>query len=359
MRWFLDLNNLRSKRGRRRDRGQRRLAAARVPGLVVALFVLGLALGGIAALDLETDPGTGLAPSTAPVEAEANGGASGESARPVADLPEAARLSPAPGGSPPPDAEIEPPTTVRPAWRRQAVPLPQTPPELPRLAIVIDDLGLSATRAARAVALPPPLTLALLPYGEDLPALAQRARAAGHELLVHVPMAPRSAAADPGPQALYPEMPPAELRTRLAWALSRFEDYVGINNHMGSRLTESASALRPVLRELRARGLMFLDSRTTAASAAPALAAELGLPFAQRDVFLDNVRERAAIAANLDQAAARARKRGAAVAIGHPYPETLAVLADWLPKAAAKGVALVPVSAVARVPAPGGQMARR
>jgi len=323
--------------------------------LAAALFALGLGLGGLGSL-LALEAGgpdrhatLSLAPGP-PAEGS-----------PAEGLPAATPAPPGPIAAPgeAPDAATGPPIDLRPAWHRHAAPLPEAAQGLPRLAIVIDDLGLSAARTARAVALPAPLTLALLPYGEDLPTLAQKARAAGHELLVHVPMAPRSPAADPGPQALYPEMPPAVLRTRLAWSLARFDGYVGINNHMGSRLTESPAALRPILRELRARGLLFLDSRTTAASVASFLARDLAVPFAQRDVFLDNVRDRAAIAANLDRAATLARKRGTAVAIGHPYPETLAVLAEWLPKAGAQGVAVVPISAVVRGPRPGGQMARR
>jgi polysaccharide deacetylase 2 family uncharacterized protein YibQ len=223
-------------------------------------------------------------------------------------------------------------------------------PDAPKLAIVIDDLGLSPARTRQAIALPAPLTLALLSYGRELSSLSDAARARGHELLVHVPMQPKDTTWDAGENVLASSLSAGERARRLEWALSRFDGYVGINNHMGSAFTEDEAGMRAVLTTLRERGLMFLDSRTTPISAAPALAKRLGVPFAQRDVFLDNVKDPAAIAANLDQAAAVARTHGQAVAIGHPYPSTLKVLADWLPKARDKGVTVVPLSALADRP---------
>lgn len=213
------------------------------------------------------------------------------------------------------------------------------------VAIVLDDVGPQAANARRAVALPAPLTLAFLPYAENLPALTAAARRRGHEILVHLPMEPLGTA-DPGPHALRAGLDRAELLRRLDWSLARFDGYVGVNNHMGSRLTADAVAMETVLGALKGRGLLFLDSRTTPDTVAGATARRLGVPTAERDVFLDNVIESQAIAAQLAEMEARARRNGAAVAIGHPHPATLDALEAWLRAAPARGIAVVPLSAI-------------
>ena len=227
----------------------------------------------------------------------------------------------------------------------------------PKLAIVIDDLGLNRPNAWDTVRLPGPLTLAFMTYAPGLPEITGAARSAGHELLVHVPMQPSDPDTDPGPNVLASRLAPGELERRLDWALSRFDGFVGINNHMGSAFTADAEGMRTVLAELRRRGLMFLDSKTIGASVGDALAAELGVPHATRDVFLDNVREPAAIRARLEQAARTARRNGSAIAIGHPYDETLQVLSKWLPELRERGIALVPVSALAKTGGRGPDLA--
>src|SRR3546814_100979 len=166
--------------------------------------------------------------------------------------------------------------------------------------------------------------------------------------MVHFPMEPSVASADPGPNALLRSLDPAEIERRLQWGLVRFDGYVGVNNHMGSAFTEDAKGMGIVLRELEHRGLMFLDSRTTPRTAAPGIARSLGMPFVQRDVFLDNEQSVPAIAAQLAELEAKARVNGAAIGIGHSHPTTVAALRAWLPGLAARGFTLVPVSAIAR-----------
>jgi hypothetical protein len=161
-------------------------------------------------------------------------------------------------------------------------------------------------------------------------------------------MQPSDAATDPGPKVLSGGLDRAELLARLDWGLSRFDGYVGINNHMGSAFTRDAEGMRAVLGELRRRGLMFLDSRTIAGSVAGSLAAEMGVAHATRDVFLDNKRDVAAIRAQLAKAEQIAREHGSAVAIGHPYDATIQALSAWLPSLADKNIALVPISALAK-----------
>jgi polysaccharide deacetylase 2 family uncharacterized protein YibQ len=207
-------------------------------------------------------------------------------------------------------------------------------------------MGLNRALSRRAVGLRG-LTLSYLPYGEDLPAQTAEARAAGHELLVHVPMAPEGHE-DPGPHALLPDLPPAEIARRLDWALGRFTGYVGINNHMGSRFTTDERGMTEVLERLKSRGLLFLDSRTTAHTVGPALAHRFGVPLAERNVFLDNVETVEAVRRQLAQLEAAARRDGAAIAIGHPKEATLAALAPWLASLEAKGLVLVPLSAIVR-----------
>lgn len=233
-----------------------------------------------------------------------------------------------------------------PAWRRYAVPVAPSGGR-PQVAIVLDDVGLSVPLAERAIALKAPLTLAMLPYGRDLPELARKARAAGHELLVHLPMEPENGVAnDPGPNALLMSLGDAELDGRIAWNLQRFEGFVGVNNHMGSRFTTSARRMERLMLQLKARGLLFLDSKTSEESVGFRLARSHGVPAAERDVFLDNERTPAAIRARLAEVERIARRHGRCIAIGHPYPETLETLASWLPQAAANGFTLVPVSAL-------------
>jgi uncharacterized protein len=238
------------------------------------------------------------------------------------------------------------PEPPRPAWLRNAV-VTVVPPGRVPIAIVIDDMGVDRARSDRAAALQAPLTLAFLPYARGFETQIAAARTVGHEILVHVPMQPVGLE-DPGPEALTVALDGNEIRRRLAAALDRAGPAVGINNHMGSRFTVEREAMRPVLEELQARGLLFLDSRTAGATVGPGLARSMGVPYATRDVFLDNDPSIAAVQARLAELEATARRQGHGVAIGHPHDGTIAALAEWLPGAASRGFALVPVSTIVR-----------
>lgn len=244
-----------------------------------------------------------------------------------------------------------------PAWRRHAVETAAVPPgdTRPRIAIVIDDLGVDRARGARAINLPGPLTMAYLPYANDLVQQTGAALKAGHELLVHVPMEPRNRTiTDPGPNALLLDLPAEEMSRRLDWNLSRFDGYVGINNHMGSRFTADTAALVPVMAELKRRGLLFLDSRTSARSAALSAARGQGVPVVARDVFIDHERTSEAIRQALGEVEQIARRNGQAIAIGHPRDATIEALAEWLPELGQRGFRLVPLSALVRTSYPDG-----
>lgn len=216
----------------------------------------------------------------------------------------------------------------------------------PMIAIMIDDLGISEDRARLMSALPGPLTLAFMPYGEDVAALAEIATNAGHELFLHLPMEPLDATFDPGPHALLGGVSSDELMRQLLWNLERFDGYVGVNNHMGSELTQDLAAMNLVMAELRTRDLMFVDSLTAPASVAYSTARRHGLPAVRRDLFIDNVAERDAIYAQLYALEAMALHRGYALGIAHPYDITAEVLAEWLPSVQARGFRLVPASAI-------------
>jgi polysaccharide deacetylase 2 family uncharacterized protein YibQ len=253
---------------------------------------------------------------------------------------------------PVPPVTVQPPSGSAALWRRNAVPV-SVPPGKPVIAIVIDDMGLDRKRSTRMASLPGPLTLSWLPYARDLPAQARAARANGHELMLHMPMEP-SVKADPGPSALLVGLDKGEVLRRFRSALDSFDGYVGVNNHMGSRFTADRAALAPVLAELHRRGLLWLDSRTSPKTAGIGIAQELKMPFAGRDVFLDNTAEVAAIRKQLAQVEQVAKRQGYGIAIGHPHDATIEALASWVPDVQKRGFVLVPVSAVVRAHHAGG-----
>lgn len=246
-----------------------------------------------------------------------------------------------------------------PAWRRFAA-AAQPAEGRPIIAIVLDDLGIDKRRGRRAIELPAPVTLAFLPYATDLAEQTALARQRGHELLVHVPMQPHGRDSDPGPNVLDIDLGAAELRARIAWNLKQFEGYVGVNNHMGSRFTESAEGMRLVAEAMRDRGLLFLDSLTSPRSVGEATARTLGVPATSRDVFLDNTDTAAEVEMRLGQVEQIARETGTAIAIGHPRDATLNVLEAWIPRARAAGFVLVPLTQVLEARSGGGvRQARR
>ena len=234
-----------------------------------------------------------------------------------------------------------------PPWQRFAA-LTAEPQGRPMIAVVIDDVGVDRRRSARAITLPQPITLAFLPYATDVDSQAREARQLGHELLVHLPMEALDRNRDPGPHALTTELSDDELLRRLRWDLDRFDGYVGVNNHMGSQFTRDRHAMRLVLGELKERGLLFLDSRTVSDSAGPEVARELQLPFASRQVFLDDDQNALGVEARLVETERIARSHGFAIAIGHPHDGTLEALHQWLPRVQGDGFVLVPLSAIVR-----------
>ncbi|GER06972.1 hypothetical protein JCM17843_12820 [Kordiimonadales bacterium JCM 17843] len=228
---------------------------------------------------------------------------------------------------------------------RFAAPPPKDADSKPAIVLVIDDVGLNHSATKKLIKLDGALTLSFLPYADHLPEQTAAARKAGHELMVHLPMEPQGDSADPGPMALLGALNEQEFQSRLQWNLERFTDFVGVNNHMGSRLTENPKAMEMVMQNLQERGLLFLDSRTTANTVAQKKAAEMGVPNIARDVFLDNEQTAQSVIQNLDDMERLARRTGLAIGIGHPHPQTIKAIARWLPDAKKRGLVLLPLSA--------------
>jgi len=215
-----------------------------------------------------------------------------------------------------------------------------------RIVIMIDDVGLNRTQSHAAIDLPAPMTLAFLPYAPKLPEITGKAKAKGHELMIHVPMEPMSATTDPGPMALRDGMSAEALKVNLSQVFKSFSGYVGINNHMGSKLTKNPDAMRVVMEELAQRDLLFVDSKTSAQSVAANMAAARGLRYATRDVFLDHEDTPEFVANALKKMERIASSRGLAIGIGHPKKNTIAALKAWIPTLKDKNLVLVPVSSV-------------
>jgi uncharacterized protein len=226
-----------------------------------------------------------------------------------------------------------------------------------RLAIVIDDIGYSAHYGARALELPGAVTLAILPHTNHGATLSERAHRAGKEIILHVPMSnSQGLPMDAG--GLDSGMDRETFLSTLRENLASVPHIRGINNHMGSLLTSEARPMGWLMEELGRHQLFFVDSRTSSFTLGYELAQRYGIPSAQRDVFLDNERDPDAIARQLDRAVALAHTHGSAIAIGHPYPETLAVLESAIPQLAHRRIELVPVSTLLKIPDPGGKNAR-
>ncbi len=211
-----------------------------------------------------------------------------------------------------------------------------------QIAIVIDDLGRNLAAGRRVIALPGPVACAFLPHAPHTRRLAEQAHAAGKEVMLHLPM--QSMAGRPlDAGGLTLDMTRTAFLRTLDEDLARVPHVVGVNNHMGSLLTRHPGHMTWLMQALRDRGLFFVDSRTTHHTVARRIAFEQRLPSRRRDVFLDPEPGNASLQREFRRLLAIAREKGSALAIGHPYPETLAFLERTLPELAGTGVTLVPV----------------
>lgn len=219
--------------------------------------------------------------------------------------------------------------------------------ELPRLAIVIDDMGYQPQLDAELLHLNLNLSFAFLPYGPHTGEEAPVAGRLGRDVLLHLPMEPTDRREDPGPGALTLAMGAAERAEVVTRDLAQVPLAVGINNHMGSRFTGDRAAMRDFLALVRDRHLFFLDSLTGRDSLGYSLAREMGVKSCRRQVFLDNDQNLDQIASRIRELLAAAERQGQAVGIGHPHPQTLAALRAAAPEILSR-VRLVGVSQLAQ-----------
>lgn len=232
-------------------------------------------------------------------------------------------------------------------WQVYARPFP-TDDKRPRIAIVVEGLGMSSEATQGAIAhLPAGVTLAFDPYATGLSDWASKARAAGHEVLLGLPMEPADFPVnDPGPQALTVGVSTPENLGRLTAVLSRMSGYVGVISLMGSRFLLDENQVQPILDALNKRGLLFVQSDKIKDSVAPDIAKKIGLPIAETGIVIDDDPSRAAINRRLTQVEEAARRNGSAVALASPYPVTVERLLAWAGTLQGRGLALAPVSAV-------------
>lgn len=260
---------------------------------------------------------------------------------------ETSDLQPAPAPAPVP-THVPEQKMVAPV-EKPVLPKPKTG-GTPKIAIIIDDVGMDIKRSRAAIDLPAPITLAMLPYAPRVREMAKEGKAKGHTLIIHTPMEAMDSNVNIGPGGLKSSMSAIEMNAAFAAMLASFDGYEGINNHMGSRLTQDKAAMDRVMETLSRKNLFFLDSKTSPQSVAAHEAASSGVPYAERDVFIDHVETLEFARKALRQAEALALRRGFAIAIGHPKDHTLAALREWIPTLKDKGIELVPVSKLLVVP---------
>ncbi|WP_311275837.1 divergent polysaccharide deacetylase family protein [Methylobacterium sp. WCS2018Hpa-22] len=219
-----------------------------------------------------------------------------------------------------------------------------------RIAILVTGLGVGQAATAGAITkLPPAISLAFSPYGGDLERSVARARDFGHEILVQAPMEPFDYPdSDPGPQTMLTSSRPPENLDRLSWVMSRFGGYVGLVNFMGAKLEGDAAAFEPVLREIGARGLGFVDDGASSRSLATSLGGKLKIPVARAEIVLDALPQADAIDRELARLEAQAKATGFALASAGAMPMTIERIARWASDLEARGVRLVPVSTALR-----------
>jgi len=220
------------------------------------------------------------------------------------------------------------------------------PPYPPRVAIIIDDIGYSPSRARKFLELEVPITFAVLPRLAHSRRLAVEIHERGREVMLHQPMEPLDPHIDPGPGALYVGDDPGKIIDTVEQNIGEIPYAAGVNNHMGSRFTACGRGMAEVLEVVEKKALFFVDSLTSSRSTAYRTARRLHMPAARRNIFLDNVPHEPAVLARLARLKRHALKHGRAVGIGHPFPETAAAIRLFLENGGDTGISLVPVSGI-------------
>lgn len=228
-------------------------------------------------------------------------------------------------------------------------------PASPRkLAVIIDDFGNRMDGTDEMLDLPVKLTVAVMPFLETTQEDAQRAHEHGHDVIVHLPMEPKQGRPEwLGPGAILSNMTDEEIRRRVEAAIEQVPYAVGMNNHMGSKVTGDECVMSVILEVCRERGLFFVDSKTNYWSVIPRLSEEKGLPRLENDIFLDDVGSVEHVSGQLRQVLALLKKenRGSCVTIGHvgvQGKKTAAALRKNIPMLQAEGIHFIGISELAR-----------
>ena len=218
----------------------------------------------------------------------------------------------------------------------------------PMIAVVVTGLGINEQGSLDAIdQLPDDVTLAFAPYGRSLQNTVAAARAAGHEVMLEVPLEPFDYPQnDPGPHTILTGEAPRDNLEKLFWLMARFGGYFGVINNMGARLTASAQDFGPVMEEFGARGIGYLDDGSSNRSVAAQLASANRVPFARAGSMIDANPARASILSALASLESQAMEQGSAIGIVSALPISVQAVSDWAQELDAKGIALVPVSAL-------------
>ncbi|MEE8430277.1 MAG: divergent polysaccharide deacetylase family protein [Candidatus Desulfatibia sp.] len=245
----------------------------------------------------------------------------------------------------PPQFEIYPEEELLPL-KPALKPFPGLPAKLPKVAIIIDDIGYDRKIADKFLQLNADLTFSLLPHTPSQKSFARKVSQKGLDIMLHLPMEPYEyPQVDPGPGALLTSMSPDELISQLKKNLDAVPGIIGVNNHMGSKMTTVSSQIYQIFTVLKQRKLFFIDSRTTLNSICKPSARLFQIPFAQRNVFIDHIVDPDFIRRQLNHLIQIAYDRGEAVGIAHPHIETYTVLRAMLPDLQKK-VQIVPASQI-------------
>jgi polysaccharide deacetylase 2 family uncharacterized protein YibQ len=218
----------------------------------------------------------------------------------------------------------------------------------PKIAILLGGMGLNPKLTQRATReLPGDVTFAFAPYGDNLQEQVNKARANGHEVLLQLPMEPMGFPANnPGPRTLLSDADDVTNIEALHWHMSRFAGYTGITNYMGGKLLNTPKALKPVMLELRKRGLIYLEDASTAVTISEDVATKANVPYRNSEIVIDGVPTPEGIATALELLEAEAKANGFAVGTGSGLEVTQEAVKEWAKELREKGIILVPVSAL-------------
>ena len=214
----------------------------------------------------------------------------------------------------------------------------------PKVAFIIDDLGYETEVAKKIMELEFPIALSILPFLQYSEFTAEEGKKNNKDIMLHLPMEPNDSDADPGPGAIKSYMSEEEIRQAVRDCILNFPYIIGVNNHMGSKITKDREIMEIVLEEIKGYNLFFIDSMTTKDSIAHQVANEVGVKTAVRSVFLDNESDMEYIKGQMLEVQKIALEKGEAIAIGHDRINTFYVLKRMIPELIRAGIEIVPVS---------------